>query len=156
ASSRKGRPPASSPGPAVQQRTGVPVHQQGHAARQEGRRREDHVRGDGHHPVPHGSVADRGLRAGAVQRHAGPRGQAPPRRWCHLPGPGPDRGLASPVPGDPLADLFGPVPAGQDDGGQARQRAARRLQRHRRDDQAPGRHAPHGRSEPRVLALPLL
>ena len=45
---------------------------------------------------------------------------------------------------------------GQDHGRQARQRAARCLQRHRRHDQAPRRYAPHGGSEPRVLALPFL
>ena len=47
----------------------------------------------------------------------------------------------------------GAQPGRQVDAGEARQRAARRLQQHRRHDQAARRHAPHGRGQPGLLAL---
>ena len=124
------------------------LRREAHEGRQEGSRRA--------HPPP-GARARRGV--GPPPRPGGPRdalrnatpahrGQAPPRRWRHLPGPRRDPRRSADVAGRPLARPVGAQAQRQVDEREARLRAGGRHERPRRRREAARGHAQDGRGQP--------
>ncbi|CAA9347670.1 MAG: SSU ribosomal protein S7p (S5e), partial [uncultured Gemmatimonadaceae bacterium] len=144
------------PGCALRQPDCLEVHQRADAPGEEVHRGAHLLRRDGPRRGARRAARRERLQAGAQQPQAGGRGEEPPRGRRHLPGAG--RGAPRSPHGarDALAHQLLARSRREVDGRQARRRGARRLAWRGQRDEEEGRHAPHGRSEQGVRALPLV